>query len=333
MIDPTSRSTLRPSGVSLPRLAVGLSSLGGLFAEVDDSAGVALFDAALAAGLDYFDVAPSYGYGLAEQRAGEALAGRTRADYTLSTKVGKLVRPAPARAPDEPFVGAPPGTALHDYSAPAIRRSLEESLARLGLDAVDILYIHDAEDHLEAAAGDAFPVLAKWRDEGVVRAIGFGMNDATALQWLVERTDPDVVLAANCYTLLDQSAAGCLFPLCERREIAVVAGGPYSSGILADPVSRPFYLYRPASPEIMERTHALQRLTETHGVALRVAALQFVARHAAVTTTLVGARDATELRAALDAFATDVPSALWTDLEASGLLTSEAAYTRRTVVE
>ena len=165
-------------------------------------------------------------------------------------------------------------------------------------------------------------MLADWRDEGVVRAIGFGMNDATALQWLVERTDPDVVLAANCYTLLDQSAASSLFPLCERREIAVVAGGAYSSGILADPVSRPFYLYRPASPAIMERTHALQRLTERHGVALRVAALQFVARHAAVTTTLVGARDATELRAALDAFATEVPDALWAELDASGLLTS-----------
>src|SRR3954447_15046718 len=140
VIDPSSKTVLPRSGITMPRLGVGFSSLGGLFADVADDAGVTLVDAALAAGIDYFDVAPSYGYGLAELRAGRALAGRDRAAFTLSTKVGKLVRAAAARADDEPFVGAPPGFAIFDYSADAIERSLEESLERLSLDSVDILY-------------------------------------------------------------------------------------------------------------------------------------------------------------------------------------------------
>ena len=167
MIDPTLKTPVRQSGLALPRLGVGFSSLGGLFAPVEDGAGSALVEAALAAGIDYFDVAPSYGYGLAERRAGRAFFEHPRASYTLSTKVGKLVRPAAARAADEPFVGAPPGTALFDYSADGIARSLEESLERLGLDAVDILYIHDPDDHLEAAAAEAFPsVMTSSADTG-----------------------------------------------------------------------------------------------------------------------------------------------------------------------
>jgi D-threo-aldose 1-dehydrogenase len=309
------RTPIRSSGIELPPLAVGFSSVGGLFAAVDDDAGARLVDAALAAGLDYFDVAPSYGYGQAERRAGEALAGRDRSAFTLSTKVGKLVRPAAERSPGDVFVGAPPGVAIFDYSRDAIARSLEESLERLQLDAVDIVYVHDPDDHLEAAADEAFPLLAEWRDQGVVRAIGFGMNAAEPLEWLVERTDPDLVLAANSYTLLDQSAADGLFPLCERRDVAVVIGGAFSSGILADPVNRPFYRYQPAPPEILARVAALQQVTESYGVPLRVAALQFVARHPAVATILVGTRDPEELTDALDALDTVTPDALWDDLD------------------
>jgi D-threo-aldose 1-dehydrogenase len=309
------RTPIRSSGIELPPLAVGFSSVGGLFAAVDDDAGARLVDAALAAGLDYFDVAPSYGYGQAERRAGEALAGRDRSAFTLSTKVGKLVRPAAERSPGDVFVGAPPGVAIFDYSRDAIARSLEESLERLQLDAVDIAYVHDPDDHLEAAVDEAFPLLAEWRDQGVVRAIGFGMNAAEPLEWLVERTDPDLVLAANSYTLLDQSAADGLFPLCERRDVAVVIGGAFSSGILADPVNRPFYRYQPAPPEILARVAALQQVTESYGVPLRVAALQFVARHPAVATILVGTRDPEELTDALDALDAVTPDALWDDLD------------------
>jgi D-threo-aldose 1-dehydrogenase len=327
MIEPARRSAVGRTGISLPRLGVGFSSLGGLFAPVDDDAGLQLVEAALASGIDYFDVAPSYGYGLAELRAGRALAGLGRDGFTLSTKVGKLVRAAATRAVDDPFVGAPPGIAVFDYTREGIARSLEESLERLGLDSVDMLYIHDPDDHLEIAVGEAFPVLTEWRDQGVVRAIGFGMNDAAALEWVVERTDPDVILAANCYTLLDRSAARSLFPLCERRKIAVVAGGPFSSGILADPRNRPFYDYRPAPAPIRARTRALQQVTEAHGVPLRVAALQFVARHPAITSVLVGARDAAEFRAAIEALGSQVPEALWADLESVALAEPELAST------
>src|SRR3954451_20817739 len=316
---------IRSSGIELPPLGVGFSSVGGLFAAVDDDAGIKLVDAALAAGIDYFDVAPSYGYGQAERRAGEALAGRDRGAFALSTKVGKLVRPAAERAPDDMFVGAPPGLAIFDFSRDAISRSLAESLERLQLDAVDIVYIHDPDDHLEAAADEAFPLLAEWRDQGVVRAIGFGMNAAEPLEWLVERTDPDLVLAANSYTLLDQSAANGLFSLCERRDVAVVIGGAFSSGILADPVNRPFYRYQPASPEILARVAALQHLTESHGVPLRVAALQFVARHPAVATILVGARDPEELQDAVDALETVTPESLWDDLDSLMVAVAEAS--------
>jgi D-threo-aldose 1-dehydrogenase len=310
------RTPIRASGIELPPLGVGFSSVGGLFAAVDDDAGIRLVDASLAAGLDYFDVAPSYGYGQAERRAGEALAGRERSAFTISTKVGKLVQPTAERSPDEMFVGAPPGRAIFDFSRDAIARSLEESLERLQLAAVDIVYVHDPDDHLEAAVEETFPLLAEWRDQGVVRAIGFGMNAAEPLEWLVERTDPDLVLAANSYTLLDQSAARGLIPLCERRDVAVVIGGAFSSGILADPVNRPFYRYQPASPEILARVAALQHLTESHGVPLRVAALQFVARHPAVATILVGARNPEELHDALDALDAVTPDGLWDDLDA-----------------
>jgi D-threo-aldose 1-dehydrogenase len=142
------------------------------------------------------------------------------------------------------------------------------------------------------------------------------MNDAEPLEWLVERTDPDLVLAANTYTLLDQSAAHGLFPLCERRDVTVVVGGAYSSGILADPVNRPFYRYQPAPPHIVARVADLQRVTESHGVPLRVAALQFVARQPAVATILVGPRNPVELQESLDALAAQLPDGLWDDIDA-----------------
>jgi D-threo-aldose 1-dehydrogenase len=327
-MDVSGTAVLGDTGLTLTALGLGAAPLGGLFSEVSDADAAATVEAALAAGLRYFDVAPLYGYGLAERRLGCLLSGRPREEYVLSTKVGRLVRPVAEREPGDMFTGAPPGTAVFDYSRDGVLRSVENSLDRLGVDRVDILYIHDPDDHYRAALDEAYPALHELRSQKVVSAIGVGMNQAGMLTRFVRETDLDAVLCAGRYTLLDQSALADLLPACTERGVSVVIGGVYNSGILARPATGARYDYRPAPETLLERARWLGTLCTRHGVPLKAAAIQFPAAHPAVRSILTGARSADELAENVEMFTWPVPDALWQELVDAGALPAGAPIPR-----
>ena len=294
----------------------GGAPIGGLYAPVSDEAAARTLAAAWAAGIRAFDTAPHYGAGLSERRIGEFLAGRPRGEFAVCTKVGRRLVPAGGDVPGaEAFYGTPPLTRVRDYSRDGVLRSLEESLTRLGLDRVDIALIHDPDEVLSQAADETYPALAELRSQGTVAAIGAGMNSAAALTWLAERCDLDCVLEAGRYTLLDDSAADRLFPLCLRRGVAVLAGGVFNSGILAGAADGATYDYAPAPPALLARARRMRDACAAYGVPLAAAALQFTLRHPAVATAVVGARSPEEITADVSYLKTPIPDALWAELE------------------
>lgn len=307
MPDPTQRVRLGRTGLEVTRLGLGTAPLGGLYRDVPDEQAAALLDAAWAAGLRFYDTAPYYGHGLSERRVGAALRSRPRHELVLATKVGRLLR------------GEPPQP-VFDFSAAAARRSLEESLARLGMDRVDVLHIHDPDDHHDEAIAGAYRALDELRREGRVGAVGAGMNQWQMLARFGREADFDCFLLAGRFTLLDQSGLDGLLPLCLERGIAVIVGGAFNSGILADPRPGAPYDYRPAPPDLVERARRLGAACERHGVPLAAAAIQFPLRHPAVAAVLVGARSAAELEEDLRLFRHEIPDALWADLSARGLV-------------
>lgn len=306
--------------VDLPRLGMGTAALGNLYRAIDDAQAEAAVAAALAGGIRWFDTAPHYGFGLAEERLGRALG--TRGDVIVSTKVGRLLAPVadPARA-RHGFVDARPYEPVFDYSADAVWRSLEESRARLRRDRIDILLAHDIgalthgdrhESRLRQFLDDGWPAMRRLRDEGQVDAIGIGVNEVAICLDLLERIDLDVILLAGRYTLLDRSAAERLLPACASRGVRVLIGGPYNSGILAQPIAEdaPFD-YAPAPAAILARARALQATCDRFGVAMPAAALQFPLRHPAVAAVLPGMASAAEVADTLARLATPVDAALW----------------------
>ncbi|GAA5189994.1 aldo/keto reductase [Rugosimonospora acidiphila] len=290
---------------------LGTAPLAGLYDAVPPEQARAALRAAWDGGVRYYDTAPHYGAGLAERRLGEFLRTVPRAEAVVSTKVGRLL--VRADGPDEAagFADDAPLRRVIDFSADGVRRSLDESLRRSGLDRFDLVFIHDPDDHWEQAVGQAYPALARLRDEGVVRAIGVGMNQAEMLARFVRETDIDAVLVAGRYTLLDQRADEDLLPACLRRGVAVIAGGVFNSGILADPGPDAHYDYQPAPAPILARALAMQAECQSFGVTLPAAAVQFPRRHPAVTTVLVGARSAEEVDQDLALLDTPVPDELW----------------------
>ncbi len=311
-------------GLTPSLLGLGGAAIGNLFTAVDEDAALDTVRSALDAGMSYLDTAPHYGLGISEQRYGRVLGEVPRDSYVLSTKVGRLLRPlAPGeRAPDEGYVSGPPLKRVWDFSRDGIRRSLEESLGRLGLDGVDIVYLHDPDDFEQEVYASGFPALAELRDEGVVRAIGAGMNQTAMLARFVRRLDLDVVLVAGRYTLLDQSALGELLPACAEHGVGAVIGGAFNSGLLADPSSGR-YDYAAAPPDLVRRARDIEEVCARHGVSLPSAALQFPLGHPAVVSVLVGARSPNEVRANARAFAGRVPAALWDQLRSAGLLQAD----------
>jgi D-threo-aldose 1-dehydrogenase len=309
------RRPVRRTGVELPAVGLGSAGIAGLYTPVADDEAHAVVRRALEAGVDHIDTAPQYGHGTGERRVGAALEGVDRDAFTISTKVGRLI--LPRRGGDTGiFADAPPSDAVFDFSRSGILRSLEASLRRLQLDRVEVVLIHDPDDFEEQALREAYPVLEQLRAEGVVRAIGVGMNQTRVLERFVRETDVDLVLVANRFTLLDRDAASSLLPACAERDVAVVVGGVLNSGILADPRPGARYGYAPAGPEILERARALAATCECHGVSLRAAALQFPLRHPAVTSVLAGARSVRELDDCLTQMACDIPAELWAELGA-----------------
>jgi aryl-alcohol dehydrogenase-like predicted oxidoreductase len=314
---PLDGSPLVLGGLALGGLVFGGAPIGGLYTPVSDETAAETLAAAWAAGIRAFDTAPHYGAGLSERRIGEFLVGRPRDEFAVSTKVGRLLVPAVGDTEGaEGFYGTPPLTRIRDYSRDGVLRSLEESLRRLGLDRVDIALIHDPDDFMIATLDEAYPALAELRAQGVVTAIGAGMNSAAKLTWLAERCDLDCVLVAGRYTLLDDSAAGTLFPLCLRRGVAVLAGGVFNSGILAGAGDDATYDYAPAPAALLARAGQMRDACARYGVPLAAAALRFTLRHPAVTAAVVGARTPEEVTSDVSYLSTHIPRALWAELEA-----------------
>ncbi|MFJ5775609.1 aldo/keto reductase [Streptomyces sp. NPDC093094] len=317
---------LGSSGVEVSELAFGASAVGNLYTEVSETQAHEAVAAAWQRGIRYFDTAPHYGLGLSERRLGAALRERPRTQYTVSTKVGRRLEPSGRGGDDLAHGFAVPAThrRVWDFSADGVRRTLEDSLERLGLDRVDVVYLHDPDDHAEEAFREGYPALEKLRAEGVVGAIGAGMNQAAMLTRFVRDTDVDVVLCAGRYTLLDQQALTELLPAAQARGTSVVIGGAFNSGLLADPRPGATYNHATASPELLHRALRLKSVAARHGTTLRAAALAFCAAHPAVASVLVGARSAHEVVDCAHQFAAPVPAELWQELRDSGLLPAEA---------
>ena len=301
------------SPVLVTEYSFGGAPLGNLFTPVTEDDARAAVDAAWDGGIRTFDTAPHYGLGLSERRLGDALRHRARDEYVISTKVGRLLRPAspPYGLDPEGFQVPADHVREFDFSADGVRRSLEGSLARLGLDRVDIALIHDPDDHGEQALREAYPALEKLRGQGVVRAIGVGMNQTAMLTRFVTDTDVDVVLVAGRYTLLDRSAADALLPAALDRGVSVIAGGVFNSGLLAAPKPGATYDYQAAPGSLVARALEFESVCARFGLPLRAAAARFPLTHPAVASVLIGARSAAELADALALRQRDLPAALW----------------------
>jgi D-threo-aldose 1-dehydrogenase len=315
---------LRAATPPFTELSLGCSQLGNLHRAMDDDTAGAIVDAAWDTGVRYFDTAPHYGLGLSERRLGGALATRPRADYVLSTKVGRLLEPlAAVRGQDtDGFAVAATHRRVWDFSRDGVRRSLEESLQRLGLDRVDVVYLHDPDDHLEQVLATGYPALEELRAEGIVAAIGAGMNQTPMLSELARNTDVDVLMLAGRYTLLEQGALDDLLPICERRGIGVVVAGVFNSGLLArrNPPEDATYDYAPAPAEVLDRARRIADVCERHGTTLPEAAIAFPLGHPAVVSVCVGARSPEQVRRNARLLGAEVPQHLWDELREEGLL-------------
>nr|MBA2608253.1 aldo/keto reductase [Actinomycetota bacterium] len=292
------------ANLDVSRLSLGSAPIGNLYQGVDPSVAAATVQAAVDAGITLFDTAPLYGVGLSETRVGEVLSTVPRDRFRIATKVGRLLEPNLPGAPEEEsiFEDTPDVHPVFDFSADGVHRSLEASLVRLGLDRVDIVHVHDPDNHMDQAIDEAYPALRRWRDEGVVGAIGAGMNFAGPLTRIVREADVDCVLLAGQYTLLNQNGLDALLPLCLSTNTAVIAAAVFNTGILADPADNATYFYSPAPPEILDRARRMRDVCTRHGVPLAAAAMQFALGHPAVATVLVGMRSPDEVAANTAAF-------------------------------
>lgn len=306
-------------------IGLGSAPLGGLFTPVSDADAEATIERAWTAGIRFYDTAPLYGFGLAERRLGAFLRQQPRDSYAISTKVGRLLRaPDGAAAEDDYYKSGQRERPVFDFSHDGVMRSVEESLVRLGLDRVDVLLVHDPDDHYDAAIAGAFRALQRLRDEGTVKAIGAGMNQSEMPVRFAEAVPVDCFLLAGRYTLLDQGALDALFPVCTAKHIGILLGGIYNSGILANPRTSTKFDYQDADPALIARALELDELCRKHGTELKAAALQFGMAHPAVTVAVMGARNATEVADNIAMSQTTVPQAFWQELRARNLVDARA---------
>jgi len=310
----------------ISKLALGTAPLGGLFTAVSDEQGQATVLAALDSGINFIDTAPLYGHGNAERMIGSVLS-KTNKEYVISTKVGRVLKKF---APEEiagkvdglaAFIGVDPTIfPVFDFSRDGILRSIQESLERLNISSIDIALIHDADDRIDEAIKNSYPVLDELRSQGVIKGIGVGMNICSYATKAVKEMDLDVILIAGRYSLLDQSAQEVLFKECLKKQTGVMIGGVYNSGVLANPVPESTYNYLPVTPEILSKVKQIQELLLEFNISLTAAAIQFPLRHPAVTCVITGSRSVTELNANIEDFDRDIPDAAWNALEDSGLI-------------
>jgi D-threo-aldose 1-dehydrogenase len=339
-MQPEQKNRVGRTSLEITQFGVGGTGFGNIYSAIEDEQANATIKAAIQAGLNYFDTAPLYGFGLSEQRLGQGLAHYRREGYVISTKVGWSLVPLAAGQEDESlFDRALPYRQVMDYSRAAILRSIDESLERLQTDRIDILLMHDPDEgitthvgrdpyevsHFVQAMQEAYPILDEMRRQGVVKAIGLGMNQWQMLWDFAHAGDFDCFLLAGRYTLLEQAPLKRFLPLCVEKGISIIIGGPYNSGILATGAKEgAYYNYMPAPPPILDRVRQIEAVCARHNVALQSAALQFPLAHPAVAAIIPGARSAAELQANLDYFRQDIPADFWAELKHLKLIDPEA---------
>ena len=303
------------SGLQIPEFGIGTSPFGGLFASVSESAVADVISTSMELGLNYFDTAPHYGMGSAEVRLGRNINHLPRSSFVVSTKVGRLI--VPSEKADDP--GWENSTAaverIFDFSAAGIERSLLESLERLKMESVEMVFIHDPDGAADQAISEAYPVLERLRAEGIVKTIGIGITSNEIPTRFINETDIDVVLIALKYTLLDQSAATELLPTALKKGVSVIAGGVFNSGILTNPKAGATFNYEPASPEVLARAQKIEKFFVDRGVSLAQAALQFPMQHPAISAILVGCRSADEVTTNVALYNKEIDSHIWSEFD------------------
>lgn len=317
-------------GLKAPVLSYGSAPIGNLFKEVSEQDAADAVQAAWETGVRYFDTAPHYGLGLAERRLGAALSKYNRADYLISTKVGRLLEPTTSFPGEndlaDGFLVPKNFVRDYDYSGDSVKRSIEASLIRMDTDYIDIVFVHDPDNYYEQALAGAFPALSKLRDEGVIKSFGSGMNQAEMLTEFVERTDLDVVMLAGRYTLLEQASLDNLLPAAVRKNVSIVAAGVFNSGLLSKnrPAADATFDYAPAPKDLIDKVNQIADICESHGVSLPAAAAQFPLGHQAVANICLGARSRSQVERNAELFDVEIPAALWMDLRQGGFVRAES---------
>lgn len=335
-MDPFGKVKIGDTGVEVPRLGLGTAPLSGmvlgdgLYGGTAHEEAVSIIDRAYELGISYVDTAPLYGVGRAEARVGKsAYIGANRDSFVISTKIGRVLNPVAGgmSIEDDPD-GIGELEAVNSWTRDDVHRSIEESLVRLNLDRIDIIYVHDPD--VEAygenqAVNEAFPALIELREQGVIKAIGCGMNEWQMPLNFIQRFDLDIILLAGRYTLLDHSGLSEFLPVCVERKVKITVGGPYNSGILARDLSKPVtFDYEQAPGHLIGRARRLTEICSAHNVDLKAAALQFVLAHPAVATAIPGAQSVAELEQNIAMVRQDIPAAVWSDMRSAGLIPDEA---------
>jgi D-threo-aldose 1-dehydrogenase len=320
--------TVNGTDLSLTEIGFGAAVIGNLYQETSDQDADEAVQAAWQAGIRYFDTAPHYGLGLSERRLGRALHGLPRAEFVVSSKVGRLLvpNPHPTGRDSEGFAVPDELQRVRDYSRDGVRRSIDATLTRTGLDRLDVVYVHDPDDHWQQAVDEAIPTLAELRLQGVLRAIGVGMNQSGMLARFLRETPADVVMLAGRYTLLEQDALDDVLATAAAVDKSVVAVGVFNSGILARPRPGPGdkYNYQDAAPEVIARANEIADICKQHGTTLHAAAIAFPLAHPCVVNVTLGMRSAAEVQRNVHLYNSEVPPGLWPDLRAAGLLRPDA---------
>lgn len=324
-MNPLDKVALGSTGVEVTRLGVGGAPFGSMPREAAEQRSIESIGKGLELGIAYFDTAPLYGAGRSERYYAQGLSGVDRDSYVLSTKVGRVLNPVDAAPGQDIYHDLPEMDVVFDFSRDGVLRSFEESLKRLELDRVDVLLIHDPDDFHEQAVNEAFPALADLRSQGVIGAIGAGMNFCEPLAQFGREADFDCFLLAGRYTLLDHSGLDDLLPLCEEQGMSIIIGGPYNSGVLASDLGEgTTYFYQSTPPEVLELARKIKAVCDRHDVPLKAAALQFGLAHPAVAATIPGAVSAAEVQENFDMVSFDIPGDLWAELKHEGLLPENA---------